>query len=290
MAAALAFLATTRPSAAEDKAGAESQINQKQASLIILQGQLSSLLERPADAASTQKIAEVRRQIAALNIELAKLVTPRDFSALRLQQQISQAQLELAQLKSEVGDKHPKVAQQQRVLDTLVDQAKAIVAVSRENANEDGAKRDQENAPEPAKQRDSSTQDELTQTRRELANRDYQLAELGAQLAKLERQNSLPPLPNAEVKVFQLVKSPVNEAARTIESLFGAQTLRVATDDRTNSLIVLGAPDSLAAVEALLGRMDQQDAGSSDVKPPMNPPRSLLLRFSSALAPFFFYV
>jgi hypothetical protein len=122
-------------------------------------------------------------------------------------------------------------------------------------------------------------QAQLAKAEQELMKREQKLAELSQQMTKLERQNSLPPLPNAEVKVFTLNKSPAAEAARTIESLFGAQTLRVATDDRTNSLIVLGAPNSLMAVEALLGRMDQQtSAGPSDVHPPTNPPRSLLLR------------
>jgi hypothetical protein len=103
-------------------------------------------------------------------------------------------------------------------------------------------------------------------------------------MAKLERERSLPPLPGAEVKVFQLAKSPVAEAARTIESLFGAQTLRVATDDRTNSLIVLGAAESLASVEALLTRMDSQNTarakapGQPSVQPAAGTPRSLLLR------------
>jgi hypothetical protein len=131
----------------------------------------------------------------------------------------------------------------------------------------------------PGEPKSELLQAQLAKAEQEIVKREQKLAELSQQMAKLERQNSLPPLPNAEVKVFTLNKSAAAEAARTIESLFGAQTLRVATDDRTNSLIVLGAPDSLTAVEALLGRMDQQNsAGPADVHPPINPPRSLLLR------------
>jgi hypothetical protein len=68
----------------------------------------------------------------------------------------------------------------------------------------------------------------------------------------------LPPLENAQVKVYSLSFVPVQEAASKIESLFGTQTLRVAADERTNSLIVYGKPDSLAALDTLLSRVDEQ--------------------------------
>jgi hypothetical protein len=170
----------------------------------------------------------------------------------------------------------PENAQKARDLERMIAELSKELTPPTPSPSPDDAKW---NSAGPADQKTEMLQAQLAKAEQELMKREQKLAELSQQMAKLERQNSLPPLPNAEVKVFTLNKSPAAEAARTIESLFGAQTLRVATDDRTNSLIVLGAPNSLTAVEALLGRMDQQNsAGPSDVHPPTNPPRSLLLR------------
>jgi hypothetical protein len=174
------------------------------------------------------------------------------------------------------AENSPQSVQKAHDLERMIAElSKDLAPVTPSSSPDDGTRY----GPAPAEQKTEMLQAELAKAEQELMKREQKLAELSQQMAKLERQNSLPPLPNAEVKVFTLNKSPAAEAARTIESLFGAQTLRVATDDRTNSLIVLGAPNSLTAVEALLGRMDQQNsAGPSDVHPPANPPRSLLLR------------
>src|SRR5262249_10199613 len=75
--------------------------------------------------------------------------------------------------------------------------------------------------------------------------------------------------------------APVQEAATKIEELFGTQTLRVAADERTNSLIVYGKPDSLAALDTLMTRVDEQanqtKKGDGSAQPGTSA-RSLLLR------------
>jgi hypothetical protein len=125
-------------------------------------------------------------------------------------------------------------------------------------------------------------QSALMQTRAQLAERERQLADYSKQLAKLERASALPPLQNAEVKVFSLANLSAAEAARTIESLFGLQSLRIATDERANSLIVMGTAESLPVVEALLMRLDQKAnaEGNPEATAAASPaaPRSLLLR------------
>jgi hypothetical protein len=127
-----------------------------------------------------------------------------------------------------------------------------------------------------------ATQATLLQTRAQLAERERQLAEYSQQLAKFERASALPPLQNAQVKVFSLVNQSAAEAAKTLESLFGLQTLRIATDERANALIVMGTAETLPAVEALLMRLDQKaDAsGNPEGTAAASPaaPRSLLLR------------
>src|SRR3954452_1657356 len=91
-----------------------------------------------------------------------------------------------------------------------------------------------------------------------IKQRDEQIGQMAKQLAAQQHKPSLPPLENAQVKVYSLSFVPVQEAASKIESLFGTQTLRVAADERTNSLIVYGKPDSLAALDMLLSRVDEQ--------------------------------
>ena len=76
---------------------------------------------------------------------------------------------------------------------------------------------------------------------------------------------AMPPLKDAEVKVFQLVHTPAGGAAAAIQSIFGDQQVRLGVDDRSNSLIVSGTADALNVVEAILLRLDE----SADKK---NPP------------------
>jgi hypothetical protein len=117
--------------------------------------------------------------------------------------------------------------------------------------------------------------------------------ELAAQKSRLEQalelakrstatlSRDLPPIPNGQLQVFKLQSTPANEAAHAIESLFGLQSIRVAIDDRTNSVVVFGKEDTLPAIEALLMKLDVGKAEGEDSKAsrqPAKPLQSLLLR------------
>ncbi len=90
------------------------------------------------------------------------------------------------------------------------------------------------------------------------------LAALNARLAESESRNALPPLEEADIKVFSLRHVNAVQAAQTIDSLLGPGPVRVAVDERTNSLIVAGKSESLTVIEALLLRLDAQAAQSAE--------------------------
>lgn len=107
------------------------------------------------------------------------------------------------------------------------------------------------------------------------------LAKKAYDVQRVAQQRSLPPIENGEIKVFSLVNLQAADVTKTIENLFGAEQMRLAVDDRTNTLIAFGTSDSLAAVEALLLRLDQEVGEKSTEKTPSGPAaptRSLLLR------------
>jgi hypothetical protein len=130
-------------------------------------------------------------------------------------------------------------------------------------------------------QASAKLQQDLQRTAQHLAAREMQLAQVAKQLAQRERDRDLPSIENAELKIFALRSVPAANAAGAIDTLFGARDMRVAVDDRTNSLIALGKQDSLKAIEALLMRLDQSevaDDGSKQSQPGQPTNRSLLLR------------
>ncbi len=109
-----------------------------------------------------------------------------------------------------------------------------------------------------------------------------QIATLAKQLEEQQRHRPLPPIENGQVKVYSLVYLAPREAAQTIESLFGTQAIRIAVDERSNALIMYGKPDSFAAVDALIDRLDKQ-AAPANAAEKTSPnaatvPRSLLVR------------
>src|SRR4051812_25226594 len=140
--------------------------------------------------------------------------------------------------------------------------------------------------PEPQAKRAEPDVETLRKTlealQQGIKHRDEQIAQLAKQLTEQKHKPNLPPLQNAQVKVYSLSFAPVQEAATKIESLFGTQTLRIAADERTNSLIVYGTPDSLAALDALMSRIDEQanpgKKGDGSAQAGAAAARSLLLR------------
>jgi hypothetical protein len=82
------------------------------------------------------------------------------------------------------------------------------------------------------------------------------------------------------VKIYRFAYSNANDAAKTVESLFGSQSLRVSVDQRNNLLVAYGKPDVITALDALLSRIDEQaspDGYQKSTKGTASP-RSLMLR------------
>jgi hypothetical protein len=127
---------------------------------------------------------------------------------------------------------------------------------------------------------------ELARLQSEVELRDDQIHELKAHLddamkkiADLERARELPPLEEAEIKIFSLQHVQAGDAAKVIEALLGQRQNRVALDERTNSLVVAGKSEMLEMVEAVLMRLDASERdGSKAPEGAAAASRSLLLR------------
>jgi len=124
-----------------------------------------------------------------------------------------------------------------------------------------------------------ATRQQLEETQRQLAERQLQLTKTAEQMAKSERDRALPPLDNAEVKVYRLTFAPAGGTADAVEALLGAQAVRVASDERTNSLVVYAKPQSLPAIDALVERLDQHGRVNDDGIAPQTPPPIMLRVF-----------
>jgi hypothetical protein len=231
---------------ADEKPNLQSQIDEKKQAVFELQQKLL----RQGDPDRRREAVELEKNIADLRADLAKL--------LEMQREAEEPQSSLRD-----SEKDPTLSPANAPNASL--SSRRLAAVEEAKAMEAEA-----------------LQSALLQARAQLAERERQLAEYSKQLAKFERASALPPLQNAQVKVFSLVNLAAADAAKTIESLFGLQTLRIATDDRANALIVMGTAESLPVVEALLMRLDQKaDAGGNpEGTAAASPaaPRSLLLR------------
>jgi hypothetical protein len=122
---------------------------------------------------------------------------------------------------------------------------------------------------------------QLQQMKQQLAERENQLGMMAKQMMEQQRRQPMPPLENGQLKVYSLGAVPARAAAQTIESLFGSQVLRIAVDERSNSLIVYGKSDSLPAVDALLSRLDEAAPAAGREKSKQgtaSAPKSVLLR------------
>ena len=123
---------------------------------------------------------------------------------------------------------------------------------------------------------------QLQQMKEQLAEREKQMGMLAKQMMEQQRRQPLPPLENGTMKIYKLSYAPARDTAQTVESLFGAQTLRLAVDERSNTLIVYSKPDSVTALDALMSRLDEQAAAATGTDKSkqggLATPRSLLLR------------
>lgn len=73
----------------------------------------------------------------------------------------------------------------------------------------------------------------------------------------------------AQIRIFQLRNIVANEAAKLISTVFDRPDVRAVADVRTNTLLVISAPDdTLKEIEAVLMRLDENNVSSA---PPSNP-------------------
>lgn len=142
----------------------------------------------------------------------------------------------------------------------------------------------QSNLPNPLAKRTLEQADyakKLEELQHQLSVHEAQNALLAKQLLEKQNQSSLPPIENGQVKVYTFKYAAPRDAAETIESLLGKQAMRIAVDDRTNSLIVYGKSDTIPALDALITRLDEQSrpANAADkANSATAAPRSYMLR------------
>lgn len=112
-------------------------------------------------------------------------------------------------------------------------------------------------------------QAELAATKAELAKTKEMVGEMLQEYKQLTEARQLPPLKDAEIKFFTLQNLDAEQAALTVGSLLGHEPVRIATDERTNAVIVVGKAESLAIIEALLLRLDEQAKVAPKEKDPV---------------------
>ena len=218
-----------------------------------------------------------------------------DSRAEQLAHQIEAAELNLQKLREQIGTNDPRVAQAQKELEAFLALENRLLQLSQGEPNEstkaeiasvtdainkwsiEAQTKHLEKKPEQAAQAQ-----QLQQMKDQLAEREKQMTALAKQMMEQQRRPSLPSLENGTLKIYKLSFAPARDAAQTIDSLFGAQTLRLAVDERSNTLIVYSKPDSVTALDALMTRLDEQAAAAASPDKSKQgiaaTPRSLLLR------------
>jgi hypothetical protein len=93
--------------------------------------------------------------------------------------------------------------------------------------------------------------------------REQQLEMAKQQLSAMQADRELEPIEGAQAQIFRLKHLEADVAAKKILSLFGARTMRVAADARSNSLVVFAKPDQMEQINPLLQALDAQ--GEEDV-------------------------
>jgi hypothetical protein len=82
-------------------------------------------------------------------------------------------------------------------------------------------------------------------------------------IAELLQTLDVAPEPS-QIKVFSLVNNQAAETAEVLLKLMGDKKANISVDQRTNSIIASGTPESLAEMEALLLRLDESQAHEVD--------------------------
>ena len=92
---------------------------------------------------------------------------------------------------------------------------------------------------------------------------ERQTARLGRTITLTPRQTGQPakaaeakPEPKEVTKVFRLKNAKAASVAKTLESLYGQRKGRLASDDRTNSLVVIATGEHLLEIAVLIEELD----------------------------------
>lgn len=135
-----------------------------------------------------------------------------------------------------------------------------------------------------------SLKTELDATKAELAKTKEIVGEVIKEYKQIAESRELPPLKDAEVRVFQLKNTKADVAAQKVELLFGSQPLRIAVDEASNGLIVFGKAEAIPQVEQLIIKLDELAVAGRDgfatvmvdrnvvTAPPAAARRTLMLR------------
>ncbi len=100
-------------------------------------------------------------------------------------------------------------------------------------------------------------QEQLESLEAELAARSVQVQELNAQLAASEQAREAAPIDDdAVIRVYRLKFLQAAKAAETLSSIFASSSMRVAVDERANSLVVAASEHSLNTVNAVIENLD----------------------------------
>jgi hypothetical protein len=109
---------------------------------------------------------------------------------------------------------------------------------------------------------------EINATNAELKKTKQLIGELLASQKERTTGAEPPPLKDAEIRIFTLQRMKAVQAAEMVQSLLDHQSVRIAVDERTNGLIVIGKKEPLLMVEALLQQLDQQAKSADGSQPP----------------------
>jgi hypothetical protein len=176
----------------------------------------------------------------------------------RVEQQLSmirRSRQELTKQQKELDARHRQtvetLAQALRSGDASDEAAK--VAVAEWQQQQAQIERERKSLQEQTQQLDAAA----AQIAAEAARRQQQ--QLAAQ--RQQERGALPA--NATTKIYSLRNSQASAMARVLSEILDRKNIRMAVDERTNSLIVLGEQDTNNMVEALLLRLDEAAAGST---------------------------
>jgi RNA polymerase sigma factor (sigma-70 family) len=131
-------------------------------------------------------------------------------------------------------------------------------ATAQASADERGSRR-ADPRPRPAGQKEDAS---ATTLQGRLADLEAQVKSLTKELAELRKVlKPLPPRPTGKRKihVFPLRSLPAEEVAKTLKDLFNASTPEkalITTNASTNTVLVMGSPDDLEEIEAVITRLE----------------------------------